>query len=206
MIEGPVTDDVSAQCEQVLRSLPGWFGVEASLLQYVRDTATLPTFVARDAGEVVAFLSLREHFAETWEVHCIAVRASHRRRGLGRALHAHVEGWLSARAARVLQVKTVGAGHLSPEYAETRRFYAHRLLTKCSRRPGLPVLISTEPLLGHALRRGLVQQQAREQARDVGARPGVQRLGQPDAPLAHHLDGAHGVAAVHVVADGRGAR
>jgi len=67
MIEGPVADDVSAQCELVLRSLPGWFGVEASLLQYVRDTATLPTFVARDAGDVIAFVTLREHFADAWE-------------------------------------------------------------------------------------------------------------------------------------------
>ena len=151
MIEGPVADDVSAQCEQVLRSLPGWFGVEASLLQYVRDTTTLPTFVARDAGDVIAFVTLREHFTDAWEVHCIAVHASHRRRGIGRALHAHVEGWLSARAARVLQVKTVAAGHPSVEYAETRRFYASIGYVAVEVfpdlwRPGLPVLQLMKPL------------------------------------------------------------
>jgi GNAT superfamily N-acetyltransferase len=121
-IEGPVSG-VSEHCERILRSLPGWFGIESSLLQYVRDTEALPTFVARDGGDVVGFLTLREHFSEAWEVHCIAVAASYRRRGIGRALHAHTEHWLSTRDVRVLQVKTMAATVPSAEYAETRRFY-----------------------------------------------------------------------------------
>ena len=145
MIDGPLADDVSAQCERVLRSLPAWFGVESSLLEYVRETTTLPTFVARDAGEVVAFLSLREHFAETWEVRCVAVQASHRRQGIGRALHAHVEGWLSARAARVLQVKTVAAGHPSPFYASIG--YVPVEVFPDLWTQGLPVLQLIKPLL-----------------------------------------------------------
>jgi GNAT superfamily N-acetyltransferase len=122
-IGGPETG-VVAECEAVLRTLPRWFGIESSLLQYVRDTETLPTFVARDAGTLLAFLTVREHFPEAWEVHCIAVHASHRGRGVGAALHAHVERWLAGRGARVLQVKTMAAACPSPEYAETRGFYA----------------------------------------------------------------------------------
>src|SRR5687768_13153368 len=121
-IDGP-TLGVAEECEGVLRTLPDWFGIESSLLQYVRDTEVLPTFVARGAGPLAGFLTLREHFSEAWEVHCIAIRASHRRHGVGRALHLHVERWLVARGARVLQVKTLAATHPSPEYAETRRFY-----------------------------------------------------------------------------------
>jgi GNAT superfamily N-acetyltransferase len=122
VFEGPV-NDVSSDCEQILRSLPRWFGLEASLLEYVRETSTLPTFVARDAGAVTAFLTLREHFPEAWEVNCIAVSASHRNRGIGRALHRHVEDWLVARGVRLLQVKTMPESFPSPEYAETRAFY-----------------------------------------------------------------------------------
>jgi len=122
-LEGPVSG-VSEQCENVLRTLPRWFGIESSLLQYVRDTATFPTFVAREPEQIIAFLTIREHFPEAWEVHCIAVHAAQRRHGVGRALHAHVERWLSDRGARVLQAKTIAETHPSPEYAETRRFYA----------------------------------------------------------------------------------
>jgi GNAT superfamily N-acetyltransferase len=123
-IEGPVVG-FAAQCERVLRTLPLWFGIESSLLEYVRDTEQFPTFVARDAADVVAgFITLREHFAESWEVHCIAVAAPARNRGVGRALHAHVERWLGARGVRLLQVKTLADSHPSAEYAEARRFYA----------------------------------------------------------------------------------
>lgn len=122
-IEGPASG-IQEACEVVLRTLPKWFGIEASLVQYARDTVTLPTFVVRDARDVVGFLTLRQHFRDAWEVHCIALRASHRGRGIGRALHEHVERWLVERGARVLQVKTMAESNSSPEYAETRRFYA----------------------------------------------------------------------------------
>ena len=121
--EGPVSG-VAAQCERVLRTLPLWFGIESSLLEYVADTERFPTFVALQAGEVVGFLSVREHFPDAWEVHCIAMNAAARGQGVGRALHEHVEHWLIERGVRMLQVKTLSADHPSPEYAQTRGFYA----------------------------------------------------------------------------------
>jgi GNAT superfamily N-acetyltransferase len=122
-VEGP-SEGVASECERVLRTLPLWFGIEASLLEYVHDTQQFPTFVARAAGEVIGFVTVREHFREAWEVHCIAVAAQVRNQGVGRALQAHVERWLAARGVRFLQVKTLADSHPSAEYAETRRFYA----------------------------------------------------------------------------------
>src|SRR5262249_17156064 len=121
-IEGPVTG-VSADAERILRTLPDWFGIEASLLEYVRDTERFPTFIARAHNQTVSFLTVREHFPQSWEIHCFAVQAQSRRQGIGRALHRHVENWLAARGVRFLQVKTVAASNTSPEYAETRAFY-----------------------------------------------------------------------------------
>ena len=121
-IEGPARG-ISRECERILRTLPRWFGIESSTLQYVRDTETHPTFVARTPQGIRAFLTVREHFAQAWEVHCIAVDAAVRRQGLGRELHRHVEGWLAKRGVRFLQVKTMAESSGSAEYAETRRFY-----------------------------------------------------------------------------------
>lgn len=121
-IRGPV-HSVSSACERVLRTLPDWFGIEESLLEYARNTEHLPTFVAEDGSEVVGFLSLEEHFPECWEVNCIAVNGGLRGHGIGRRLQAAAESWLERRGARVLQVKTLAAAHPSAEYAETRRFY-----------------------------------------------------------------------------------
>ena len=110
-------------CERILRSLPQWFGIEESLLEYVADSDRFSTFFAVQ-DEPVAFITVREHFPLTWEVHCIGVLASHRGAGIGRKLHQRVENWLTDQGARILQVKTLSPEHPSPEYAETRQFYA----------------------------------------------------------------------------------
>ena len=112
----------ASHCERILRTLPRWFGMEESLLEYAADSERFPTFIAQEHAPV-AFLTVREHFPESWEVHCIAVQASHRGQGIGRKLHEHVESWLQAHGVRHLQVKTLAASHPSPEYEQTRHFY-----------------------------------------------------------------------------------
>ena len=103
-----------------------WFGIEHALVMYVEDTRGLPTFAVEQDGRLVAFLTLKEHFPKSWEVHCMAVQAQHRGKGHGSALLSHCERWLAARGVRFLQVKTVAATSDSVEYAETRQFYSAR--------------------------------------------------------------------------------
>lgn len=121
-IRGPVTG-VQAPCERILRTLPDWFGIEASLLGYAANTAKLPTFIAEEDGKVIGFLSLRPHFPTSWEVDCIAVERARRSTGIGRPLHARAEDWLNSQGAQFLQVKTLAESHPSAAYAETRKFY-----------------------------------------------------------------------------------
>jgi len=111
------------ECERVLRSLPRWFGIEESLVEYAQATERFPTFVAKEQGKVVGFITLRRHFDESWEVHCIAVEAELRCKQIGKALHLHAENWLIDQGVRVVQVKTLAPGHPSEAYAETRAFY-----------------------------------------------------------------------------------
>ena len=122
---GPTLDRES-DCEAVLRSLPSWFGIESALQMYVRDTRRFPTFAYVSSGSLVGFLTLREHFPESWEIHCIAVRASDRNRGVGTRLLEHAEDWLGERGAHYLQVKTIAEESPDEGYAETRTFYRRR--------------------------------------------------------------------------------
>lgn len=119
---GP-SNSVAADCERILRSVPQWFGIEESLLEYVADSRRYPTFLAVDQ-EPIAFVTVRQHFPMPWEVHCVAVHAARRNSGVGKALHQYVESWLMAQGASVLQVKTLSESHPSPGYAQTRGFYA----------------------------------------------------------------------------------
>lgn len=93
------------------------------------DAERYPTFLAFDASpsaaaEPVAFLTVRRHFDPSWEGHFIAVQASQRAGGVGRALHKQVEARVAAQGGQALQVKTLADSHPSPAYAQTRRFYA----------------------------------------------------------------------------------
>lgn len=114
------------ECEAILRTLPQWFGIETALQMYVDDTRQMTTFALEDEGRLVGFLTLREHFATAWEVHCMAIEAGARGQGLGSRLLAHAEQWLTDRGVAFLQVKTVAATSPSVEYAQTRRFYEAR--------------------------------------------------------------------------------
>ena len=123
-IAGPALNQ-RAQCEEVLRSLPMWFGIEHALIMYADDSVRLPTFAAVEGNKVVGFISLMQHFPHAWEVHCIAVRAESRNAGYGKALMAHAESWLVEQGVSLLQVKTVAATSSSKAYAQTREFYYH---------------------------------------------------------------------------------
>ena len=48
-VRGPLLGQ-SAAAERILRALPGWFGIEAALLEYARAADELPTFVAALRG------------------------------------------------------------------------------------------------------------------------------------------------------------
>lgn len=114
--------DVAA-CERILRDLPEWFGIEESLLRYVRDLSHLEAYVAEAAEGVAGFVSLRTHNRFSVEIDAIAVRPGDHGRGVGRALIEHVEGTLRSRAVEFLQVKTLGPSRANEHYARTRGFY-----------------------------------------------------------------------------------
>ena len=119
-VEGP--RERSRLCEQVLRDLPEWFGIEEATAAYIRDVAELPTFaIAEDA-----FLSLKLHNATSAEVYVMGVRTTRHRQGLGSALLAAAEGYLRERGVDYLQVKTLGPSDPYEPYASTRRFYESR--------------------------------------------------------------------------------
>ena len=109
--------------EAILRSLPEWFGIEASILEYRRDIETMETFIAESRGRRAGFLTLRAHNPRSAEIRVMGVLPDLHRRGIGRALADHAVKVLRQRSVEFLQVKTLGPSRESEEYARTRRFY-----------------------------------------------------------------------------------
>ena len=113
--------------DALLRSLPEWFGIESSVVEYVESAKNLPTYLARPAGQdkhrPVGVLLAARHFPGAAEIHLMAVDRSMHRGGVGRALVEALERDLIADGVSLLQVKTLGPSHPDPGYAKTRRFY-----------------------------------------------------------------------------------
>ena len=111
-------------CRPILRALPEWFGIPQATEQYIKDIQEQPTLVASVAGEVVGFLTLREHSEFAAEILVMGVCPELHRQGVGRALLASAELHVRQRGIEYLQVKTLSARHPDKSYARTRAFYA----------------------------------------------------------------------------------
>jgi ribosomal protein S18 acetylase RimI-like enzyme len=139
------------ELDGLLRGLPEWFGIEASIVDYVESARSLPSFAARVEGEVVGVCVVRHHNPLASEIEVLAIRRDHHRRGVGLALMAAVEQDLQRRGAMLLQVKTRGPSAPSPEYERTRAFYEAMGFIPLEERhdiwgPQDPCLIMVKPL------------------------------------------------------------
>lgn len=140
-----------AGCESVLGSIPEWFGIEEANDAYIRDLETLPSYVAIEGGCVVGFLSVKQHFSTSSEIHVLAVERSHHRQGIGRALMEVAEGDLRSSGCRMLQVKTLGPSDDDAAYKRTREFYLALGFTPLEETtsfwgPENPTLIMVKPI------------------------------------------------------------
>jgi len=111
-------------CNIILRALPDWFGIEESLVSYVREVRDMPFFAAFDgSGDAHGFAALKFHNEYTAEVYVMGVLKPYHRHGLGwRLMDRCVEE--CRRTGRVfLTVKTLDQSRADEGYDKTRRFY-----------------------------------------------------------------------------------
>ena len=111
--------------EQILRALPGWFGIEESIIEYVRDLQRMETLIAEVSGEPVGFLTIKGHNESSAEIHVMAVLSVFHGRGCGRQLVEEAEQWLRSLSVEFLQVKTLSPSRPNSHYERTRGFYEH---------------------------------------------------------------------------------
>lgn len=122
-IEGPLPGQ-SSDCEQILRALPDWFGLEDALQGYAATIPSLPTFLAKADAQTVGFLSLKQHNPYAAEIYVMGVLPTFQHGGIGRALVEKAEAYAKGQNIEYLQVKTLGPSNNDANYAQTRAFYA----------------------------------------------------------------------------------
>jgi ribosomal protein S18 acetylase RimI-like enzyme len=103
--------------------LPDWFGIEEAVLNYEREIEQLPTFLAKADGNLLGFLSLKQHNPFSAEIYVMGVHPSAQRNGIGRALVSAAEAHARRLGVEYMQVKTLGSTRPDEGYARTRAFY-----------------------------------------------------------------------------------
>jgi GNAT superfamily N-acetyltransferase len=115
--------DKAAIADQVLRSLPDWFGIEDARVAYVQTSQDLPFWAAYVEACPVGFLSLQRHNAYTSEIFCMGIEQAFHRHGIGKALVSAAIQFSRDQGSEFLTVKTLDASRSDEGYARTREFY-----------------------------------------------------------------------------------
>ncbi|MBM3326391.1 MAG: GNAT family N-acetyltransferase [Calditrichaeota bacterium] len=121
-ITGPFTGR-AADCEPILRAIPEWFGIESSILNYLKRIDVLPTFLALDSEKPIGFLTVERYGVHSAEMLVMGVYKEYHRQGIGRRLVKTAEEYLLALGVEYIQVKTLSDSHPDLNYTKTREFY-----------------------------------------------------------------------------------
>jgi ribosomal protein S18 acetylase RimI-like enzyme len=111
---------------QILRSLPDWFGIEEGIIEYSNGVKENTYYIAIVNEKQVGFLSVKNNNSDTSEIYVMAILEQYHSKGIGRALLERAQDDLSKNHVKFLMVKTLGESHPDPYYKKTREFY-HRV-------------------------------------------------------------------------------
>ena len=113
----------SGICNSILRSLPKWFGIESSIVDYVNDVASMNTWASYSNNELTGFISINKHNTATAEILVIGVIEVFHKKGIGKLLIQVAEKHLAEQNFKYLTVKTLSELRADENYEKTRHFY-----------------------------------------------------------------------------------
>ena len=113
----------SSVCDYVLRALPNWFGVEASIVDYVEQVKGLPFIAAYDGDNAIGFIATKAHTPFASEICVMGILSEYHRHGIGRSLVLMCERQCRENNQDFLTVKTLAESRESKSYEKTRLFY-----------------------------------------------------------------------------------
>jgi RimJ/RimL family protein N-acetyltransferase/GNAT superfamily N-acetyltransferase len=117
------SEERSEVCDKILRSLPKWFGIESSIVDYVKDVRTMETWASYSNNELTGFISVNKHNTATAEIHVIGVLEAFHKKGVGKLLIYEAEKYLVGQKFKYLTVKTLSELRADENYEKTRHFY-----------------------------------------------------------------------------------
>jgi len=110
-------------CDNILRALPEWFGVEGYIKNYVESCKGMTCFAAFDGADAIGFVAVKPQTFCAAEIFVMGVLPQYHRKGMGAQLVEACADWARARNCEFLTVKTLDSSAGDPNYEQTRLFY-----------------------------------------------------------------------------------
>lgn len=110
-------------CENILRALPSWFGVEESIINYKKTIKEMPFYTVYNDSEPVGFVAIKLHNRFTAEICVMGILQEFHRKGIGTILIRRCEQFCLENNIEFLTVKTLDESSFSQSYDKTRLFY-----------------------------------------------------------------------------------
>ncbi len=111
-------------CNDILRNLPDWFGIESAIIEYSNEVANQLFIVARENANHVGFISVKKHYDKSAEIYVMGILTNYHRRGIGMNLMSVVKKRLRDQNIKYLTVKTLSEAAQSEHYDKSRAFYS----------------------------------------------------------------------------------
>lgn len=112
-----------AICEEVLRDLPEWFGIEEATQEYIESVSQYEMFALYKEDTLVGFYSVREENEDCLDMYVLGVKKEFHRQGYGRLLQNHVFEYARDLGYKYCMVLTLSKSHKDLGYKKTRDFY-----------------------------------------------------------------------------------
>ena len=122
IIEITDPNEKQAIARKVLEALTDWFGIEKSREEYISGCADWTFLAAKEEGDAIGVLCLKETGKATVELAVMGVLKDHHRSGVGRELVERAKEAARAQGYEFMQVKTVKPG-VYEDYDRTNLFY-----------------------------------------------------------------------------------
>jgi len=113
----------SVICEEVLRDLPEWFGIEDALKEYILRVKDYVFFAIYKDDEIVGFYSLREENKKTLDMYVLGIKKKLHGLGFGTKLQEYVNEYAKKLGDEYVLVLTLSKKHPDIGYSKTRDFY-----------------------------------------------------------------------------------
>ncbi len=117
-------DNKSEICNNILRKLPEWFGIESSIAEYADKVQEMMFYVAFEDKNPIGFVALKMHNSFTAEIYVMGILSEYHRQGVGSSLIRCAEKSCKNNGIKYLTVKTLDSSATSDPYEMTRQFYS----------------------------------------------------------------------------------